>query len=117
LVDQEHVPSDADAEAVSALVPHDDVCHGPRPVPSVASTVARDRPGAPGRPARKIGDEGPPQVGCPGPASGGFGVDIIIDFVKFGLIFGILGTAPIVTWLAVSWLFTDRRRSSRPRAG
>jgi hypothetical protein len=39
-------------------------------------------------------------------------VDIIFDFVKFGIIFGILGTAPIVTWLAISWLFTDRRRSS-----
>jgi hypothetical protein len=39
-------------------------------------------------------------------------LDIIFDFVKFGLIFGILGTAPIVTWLAISWLVTDRRRSS-----
>ena len=39
-------------------------------------------------------------------------LDIIFDFVKFGIIFGILGTAPIVTWLAISWLFTDRRRSS-----
>ena len=45
----------------------------------------------------------------------GRGLDIIIDFLKFGLIFGILATAPIVTWLAVSWLVTDRRRtSSRP---
>jgi hypothetical protein len=42
-------------------------------------------------------------------------LDIIIDFVKFGLIFGILATAPIVTWLAVAWLVTDRRRTtSRP---
>ena len=46
---------------------------------------------------------------------GRFGLDIIIDFLKFGLIFGILATAPIVTWLAVAWLVTDRRRtSSRP---
>ena len=45
-------------------------------------------------------------------------MDIIIDFLKFGLIFGALATAPIVTWLAVSWLFTDRRRTpSRPDAG
>jgi hypothetical protein len=44
-----------------------------------------------------------------------FGLDIIFDFVRFGIIFGILGTAPIVTWLAISWLVTDRRRtSSRP---
>jgi uncharacterized membrane protein (GlpM family) len=44
-------------------------------------------------------------------------LDIIIDFLKFGIIFGILATAPIVTWLAVSWLFTDRRRSTtRPDA-
>jgi hypothetical protein len=39
-------------------------------------------------------------------------VDIILDLVVFGLIFGVLGTAPIVTWVAISWLFTDRRRSS-----
>jgi hypothetical protein len=39
-------------------------------------------------------------------------VDIILDLVKFGIIFGILATAPIVTWLAISWLVTDRRRSS-----
>jgi hypothetical protein len=43
-------------------------------------------------------------------------VDIIFDVVKFGLIFGVLGTAPIVAWLALSWLFTDRRRTS-PRSG
>jgi hypothetical protein len=48
-------------------------------------------------------------------AEGGCGLEIIIDFLKFGLIFGILATAPIVTWLAVAWLVTDRRRtSSRP---
>jgi hypothetical protein len=39
-------------------------------------------------------------------------VDIILDLVKFGVIFGVLATAPIVTWLAVSWLVTDRRRTS-----
>ena len=48
-------------------------------------------------------------------AEDGCGLDIIIDLLKFGIIFGILATAPIVTWLAVSWLVTDRRRtSSRP---
>ena len=48
-------------------------------------------------------------------AEDGSGLEIIIDFLKFGLIFGILATAPIVTWLAVAWLVTDRRRtSSRP---
>jgi hypothetical protein len=26
----------------------------------------------------------------------------------------VLGTAPIVTWLALSWLLTDRRRTSPP---
>lgn len=41
-------------------------------------------------------------------------MDIIVDFLKFGIIFGVLGTAPIVTWLAISWLVTDRRRSSSP---
>jgi hypothetical protein len=45
-------------------------------------------------------------------------LDIIIDFLKFGFIFGVLGVTPIVMWVAVSWLFTDRRRtSSRPDAG
>jgi hypothetical protein len=42
-------------------------------------------------------------------------VDIIVDFLKFGIIFGVLGTAPLVTWLAISWLATDRRRTS-PRS-
>ena len=41
-------------------------------------------------------------------------MDTILDIVKFGIIFGVLATAPIVTWLAVSWLVTDRRRSSMP---
>ena len=39
-------------------------------------------------------------------------MDIILDLVKFGIIFGVLATAPFVTWLAVSWLITDRRRTS-----
>jgi hypothetical protein len=43
-------------------------------------------------------------------------LDIIVDFLKFGLIFGILATAPIVTWLAVAWLVTDRRRTTSPPA-
>ena len=38
----------------------------------------------------------------------------IIDFLRFGLIFGVLATAPIVTWIAVAWLVTDRRRTSSP---
>ena len=37
-----------------------------------------------------------------------------MDILKFGLIFGILATVPIVTWVALSWLFTDRRRTSPP---
>lgn len=39
-------------------------------------------------------------------------MDIVIDFLKFGLIFGLLGMTPIVAWVAISWLVTDRRRSS-----
>ena len=42
-------------------------------------------------------------------------MDIIVDVLTFGFIFGVLGTAPIVAWLALSWLFTDRRRTS-PRS-
>ena len=41
-------------------------------------------------------------------------MDLIIDFLKFGIIFGALATAPIVTWVAVAWLFTDRRLTSSP---
>lgn len=45
-------------------------------------------------------------------------MDIIVDFVKFGLIFGILGVTPIVMWVGGAWLLTDRRRTpSRPDAG
>ncbi len=44
-------------------------------------------------------------------------MEIILEILKFAIIFGVLATGPIVTWLAVSWLFTDRRRtSSRPGA-
>ena len=39
-------------------------------------------------------------------------MDIILDFVKFGIIFGVLASAPLVMWLAWSVLSTDRRRSS-----
>ena len=41
-------------------------------------------------------------------------MDTILDIAKFGIIFGVLATAPLVTWLAVSWLLTDRRRTSTP---
>ena len=41
-------------------------------------------------------------------------MDIILDFVKFGVIVGILATAPLVMWLAWAVLSTDRRRSSSP---
>lgn len=41
-------------------------------------------------------------------------MDVIVDLVKFGIIFGVLGTAPIVAWVALSWLVTDRRRTSPP---
>lgn len=41
-------------------------------------------------------------------------MDTIIDFLKFGVIFGLLATAPIVTWIAIAWLVTDRRRTSPP---
>jgi hypothetical protein len=41
-------------------------------------------------------------------------VETIIDFLKFGVIFGALATAPIITWIAIAWLVTDRRRTSSP---
>lgn len=41
-------------------------------------------------------------------------LETIIDFLKFGVIFGALATAPIITWIAVAWLVTDRRRTSSP---
>jgi len=42
-------------------------------------------------------------------------VDVILDLLKFTIIFSVLGLAPLVTWLAISWLVTDRRRST-PRS-
>jgi hypothetical protein len=39
-------------------------------------------------------------------------VQTIIDFLKFGIIFGVLATVPIVAWIAIAWLVTDRRRTS-----
>ena len=41
-------------------------------------------------------------------------METIIDVLKFGLIFGVLATAPIITWIAIAWLVTDRRRTSSP---
>jgi uncharacterized membrane protein len=52
------------------------------------------------------------QVGCSGPSSGGFSLDIIIDFLTFGIRFGVLAMTPLVAWLVISWLVTDRRRTS-----
>jgi hypothetical protein len=44
-------------------------------------------------------------------------VEILLEIAKFAIIFGILATVPLVTWVAVAWLFTDRRRNpSRPDA-
>jgi hypothetical protein len=42
-------------------------------------------------------------------------VEIILEILKAAVIFGLLATGPIVTWLALAWLVTDRRRpTSRP---
>lgn len=41
-------------------------------------------------------------------------MEIILDILWFGLIFGALATGPLLTWLAISWLMTDRKRSGRP---
>ncbi len=38
-------------------------------------------------------------------------MEIVLDLLKYGLIFGVLATAPLVLWLAGAWLLTDRRRS------
>jgi hypothetical protein len=44
-------------------------------------------------------------------------MDVIIDLLWFGFLFTVLGLTPLVIWLAISWLATDRRRSSpRPDA-
>jgi hypothetical protein len=42
-------------------------------------------------------------------------VEIWFDIIKFGLIFGALATIPIVTWFAVAWLVTERKRSTDRR--
>ncbi len=39
-------------------------------------------------------------------------MQILLQIATYGIIFGMLATAPFVTWLAVSWLITDRRRTS-----
>lgn len=39
---------------------------------------------------------------------------IILDFLKFGVIFGILSLTPLIIWLGWAVLSTDRRRSSSP---
>jgi hypothetical protein len=72
----------------------------------------RGYPSVRGRPAARS-TAGSAQVGwADRRAEGTDRVDIIWDLVKFGIIFGVLATAPVVTWLAISWLVTDRRRSS-----
>jgi hypothetical protein len=38
-------------------------------------------------------------------------VEIILDLLKYGLIFGALATTPLLLWLGAAWLLTDRRRS------
>jgi hypothetical protein len=41
----------------------------------------------------------------------------ILDIAWAALIFGALATGPIITWIAVAWLVTDRRRpSARPES-
>jgi hypothetical protein len=39
-------------------------------------------------------------------------VDVWFDIIKFGVIFGALATIPLVTWFAVAWLVTERKRST-----
>jgi hypothetical protein len=39
-------------------------------------------------------------------------MEVIWDILVAAVIFGALATAPIITWLAAAWLFTDRRRPS-----
>jgi hypothetical protein len=44
-------------------------------------------------------------------------MEVIWDILLASIIFGALATVPIVTWLAVAWLVTDRRRpSARPES-
>jgi hypothetical protein len=37
-------------------------------------------------------------------------LEIILNIALAAVIFGALATGPILTWLAVAWLVTDRRR-------
>jgi hypothetical protein len=44
-------------------------------------------------------------------------MEVILDIAWAALIFGALATGPIITWLAIAWLVTDRRRpSARPES-
>jgi hypothetical protein len=44
-------------------------------------------------------------------------MEVILDIAWAALIFGALATGPIITWIAVAWLFTDRRRpAARPES-
>jgi hypothetical protein len=49
-----------------------------------------------------------------GDDGGNGGVEIILDILMFGVIFGALATGPLIAWFALAWLTTDRRRSSTP---
>jgi hypothetical protein len=42
-------------------------------------------------------------------------MEIILDVLMFGVIFGALATGPLIAWFALAWLSTDRRRSSSRR--
>lgn len=37
-------------------------------------------------------------------------MEVILDIGFAALIFGALATTPIIIWLAIAWLVTDRRR-------
>jgi hypothetical protein len=42
-------------------------------------------------------------------------MEIILDLLYFGLVFGALATAPLLLWFGAVWLLTDRRRSPSRR--
>jgi hypothetical protein len=45
-------------------------------------------------------------------------MEIILDLLYYGFIFGALAVTPLLLWLGAAWLLTDRRRSpsrSEPR--
>jgi hypothetical protein len=42
-------------------------------------------------------------------------MEVILEILVAAVIFGALATAPIIAWLAVAWLVTDRRRSPARR--